>query len=238
MSAKNLESLLPDRKLVLASHNKGKAAEIANLLAPFGIEVLLASSWGLTPPPETSSNYIGNARIKATTTRDSTGLAALADDSGFEVAGLGGMPGVLAARWAEDHGGYKNAMAEIHKRLLASESPSKSSSESSRESSSDSAPRQSYNRHCNMVSALVLATADGREFSTQAKLAGRFVWPPRGEGGFGYDPVFQPDGLKKTFAEVDAEVKQKLSHRRLAFRQLLATLGCASAGGGGDSDSA
>lgn len=218
MSAKNLKSLLPDRKLVLASHNKGKAAEIANLLAPFGIEVLLASSWGLTPPPETSNSYIGNARIKATTTRDSTGLAALADDSGFEVTGLGGMPGVLAARWAKDHGGYKNAMAEIHKRLLKSDSPS------------DSAPNESYNRHCNMVSALVLATADGREFSTQAKLAGRFVWPPRGEGGFGYDPVFQPDGLTKTFAEVDAETKQKLSHRRLAFRQLLAVLGCDDGG--------
>ena len=227
MSAKNLESLLPDRKLVLASHNKGKAAEIGKLLAPFGIEVLLASSWGLTPPPETSSSYIGNARIKATTTRDSTGLAALADDSGFEVTGLGGMPGVLAARWAETHGGYKNAMAEIHKQLLASDSANDSPSESASESLSDSPSESySYNRHCAMVSALVLATADGREFSTQAKLAGRFVWPPRGEGGFGYDPVFQPDGLTKTFAEVDPKIKQKLSHRRLAFRQLLASLGC------------
>ena len=201
-----LASILPDGKLIIASHNKGKAAEIADLLAPYNIKVMTAADFNLPPPAETSDSYLGNARLKARATLAATGIPALADDSGFEVMAWGGKPGIHSARLAEEEGDYAKAMARIAAEV----------------SQAHNASRQ--NRQCRMVAALLLACADGREFAAEGYANGTFVWPPRGDHGFGYDPVFQPDGHNKTFAEMDAPTKQSLSHRHQAMHQLLAAI--------------
>lgn len=193
-------------KLVLASHNSGKLKEIAALLSPFGIETLSASSFGLTEPAETEDNFAGNALIKARFACAGSGLPALADDSGLSVDALGGEPGVYTADWAETPTGrdWMLAMQKVEDKLA--------------ELGPDVSRRGSF--HC----TLALVWPDGREELFEGEMPGTLVWPPRGEKGFGYDPVFVPEGHSQTFAEMEPEAKHAISHRAKAFAKLKAAL--------------
>lgn len=193
-------------RLVLASHNKGKLAEIAALLAPFGIETLPAAHFGLPEPAETEDSFAGNARLKARFAAEGSGLPALADDSGLLVDALGGEPGVHTADWAETPQGrdWALAMRKVEDRL---------------EALGPAAPR-SARFHC----TLALAWPDGESALFEGECEGRLVWPPRGDRGFGYDPMFVPAGHAETFGEMDPALKHAISHRAAAFAKLKAAL--------------
>jgi XTP/dITP diphosphohydrolase len=193
-------------KLVVATHNAGKAAEIAALLAPFGVTILSAAALGLTEPEETEATFAGNARIKAHAAAQATGLPALADDSGISVDALGGAPGVHTADWAETPDGrdFGKAMMRTWAALEAVSAP--------------------HPRRAQFRCTLVLAWPDGHDEVFEGQVAGVVVWPMRGDQGHGYDPVFQPDGHAVTFGEMDQGQKNRISHRADAFRKL--TEGC------------
>jgi XTP/dITP diphosphohydrolase len=188
-------------KLVLATHNAGKLREVAELLAPWRLEVVSAGSLGLPEPAETETSFLGNARIKALAAARGSGLPALADDSGFSVAALDGAPGVHTADWAETPSGrdYALAMAKVEK--LA---------------------RHSADRRAWFSCALVLAWPDGHSEGFLGEAHGRWIWPPRGGNGFGYDPMFVPDGHSRTFGEMTPAEKHAISHRAAAFAQFSA----------------
>ncbi|NVK45682.1 MAG: RdgB/HAM1 family non-canonical purine NTP pyrophosphatase [Rhodobacteraceae bacterium] len=190
-------------KLVLASHNKGKLREIAELLEPFGIEVISAGDLGFEEPDETEDTFVGNARIKAHFAAKSSGLPALSDDSGLAVDGLDGAPGVYSADWAETPNGrdFPMAMQKVWDRL---------------EESNTAEPHTA--RFC---CTLCLAWPDGHDEIFEGKVEGRIVWPARGKRGFGYDPMFVAEGETETFGEMDPARKQAMSHRADAFRQLV-----------------
>ncbi|MCG2839652.1 RdgB/HAM1 family non-canonical purine NTP pyrophosphatase [Sandaracinobacter sp. RS1-74] len=196
-------------KLVLASHNKGKLKEIAELLAPFGIEAVPASEFGLPEPEETEDSFAGNALLKARFAAKGSGLPALSDDSGLCVEALGGEPGVYTADWAETGNGrdWLLAMTKVEDRLQAL------------------GPDAS--RAAEFVCVLALVWPDGREETFEGRVAGTLAWPPRGEMGFGYDPVFVPEGHRQSFAELDPAEKKAISHRAQAFAKLKAALGAA-----------
>jgi XTP/dITP diphosphohydrolase len=187
-------------RIVLASHNRGKLAEIAPMLAPWDMQVVSAGELGLPEPEETAPDFVGNARLKALAAATATGLVSLADDSGFCVAALGGAPGVVSARWAGPTKDFAAAMDRLHREI--GENP---------------------DRRAWFVCVLSLAWPDGRSESFYGRVDGRMVWPPRGAQGFGYDPIFVPAGETATFGEMEAERKYALSHRTRAFRQLTAT---------------
>ncbi len=191
-------------RLVVASHNAGKVREIGDLLGPIGIEAVSAADLGLAEPEETEATFEGNARLKARAAALASGLPALADDSGLAVEALGGAPGVYSARWAETPGGrdFHAAMREVWQRLEAAGAPE---------------PRRAA-----FICALALAWPDGHDEIFLGRCAGRLVWPPRGERGFGYDPIFVPDGHDITFGEMAPAAKHAISHRADAFRQLVA----------------
>lgn len=198
---------LNEGQLLVASHNHGKVEEIAALFAPLGIEVTSAGALGLPVPEETESSFIGNARIKAHAAARETGLPALADDSGLEVDALGGAPGVHTADWAETPEGrdFVMAMEQVHAALVRS----------------GAAQPWRARFRC----ALVLAWPDGGEAVFEGAVEGQIVWPMRGDLGHGYDPIFQPDGHKTTFAQMDRWEKNRMSHRGRAFEKLVAALG-------------
>ncbi|MDB5414766.1 MAG: nucleoside-triphosphatase [Rubritepida sp.] len=188
-------------RLVLASHNAGKLREFSALLAPHGLELVSAGSLGLPEPEETGDTFIANATIKALAAMRATGLPALADDSGLEVAALGGQPGVRTADWAIRPDGprdYAAAMARI----------------ASEDSSAD--------RRCAFVAVLVLTWPDGHTEAFEGRAEGHWVAPPRGPQGFGYDPMFVPEGETLTFGEMTPEQKARHSHRARAFAALAA----------------
>ncbi len=187
-------------KLVLASHNKGKLREIEALLVPHGIEVVSAGALGLPEPVEDAPDFAGNARIKALAAATATGLPALSDDSGFCVAALDGAPGVLSARWAGESKDFGAAMALVHERM------------------GDAADKRAW-----FVAALCVAWPDGHTETFLGRVDGTVVWPPRGEHGFGYDPMFLPAGSAVTFGEMDPDAKHAISHRARAFAQVLAS---------------
>ena len=189
--------LLPGATLVLASHNAGKLRELAALLAPRGVGVVSAAALGLPEPEETAPDFTGNARLKAAAASAATGLPALADDSGFCAAALGGAPGVLSARFAGPERDFADAMRRVHAASAGSD-------------------------RAWFVCALCLAWPDGEAATFLGRVEGRMVWPPRGELGFGYDPFFVPAGAALTFGEMTAEAKHALSHRARAFEALLA----------------
>jgi XTP/dITP diphosphohydrolase len=191
-------------KLVLASHNPGKLAELRDLLAGQPVEVVSSAALGLAEPVEHGRTFAANARIKAHAAAASTGLPALADDSGLTVAGLGGRPGVHSARWAGPEADFGRAMARVRDQLAA------------RYGSFAAADRRAA-----FVAALCLAWPDGHEELAHGRVAGELVDPPRGRGGFGYDPMFQPLGSRRTFAELPPAAKQAQSHRGRALRRLL-----------------
>ncbi len=185
-------------RLVLASHNPGKLFEFEALLDGTGVELVPASVLGLPEPEETADSFAGNARLKAVAAATASGLAALADDSGFCVAALDGAPGILSARWGGPTRDFGLAMQRVHDEGGAA---------------LDADPSAWF------VAALCLALPDGRHAAFEGRIDGQFVWPPRGGGGHGYDPVFVPRGDARSFAEMLEAEKNALSHRARAFRQ-------------------
>ena len=182
---------------MIASHNAGKVREIGELLAPYGIEGVTASALGLPEPEETGATFLANAELKARAAA-TAGLPALADDSGLAVAALDGAPGIYSARWAGPERDFSRAMAKVHDRL------------------------GDHTREAAFVAALALAWPDGHVECFEGRVEGRLVWPPRGNRGFGYDPIFVPDGHDETFGEMDAEAKSCITHRARAFEKLAA----------------
>jgi XTP/dITP diphosphohydrolase len=174
--------------------------EIADLLAPFGIEAVSAAELGLPEPDETGETFIENARLKAVAAADASGLIALADDSGLEVAALGGQPGIHSARWAEEARDFGAAMARVNHELKAA---------------------GAKDLRANFVCVLALARPHGSAEAFEGKVFGTIVWPPRGGRGFGYDPIFVPDGYDETFGEMEPELKDAISHRARAFEKLI-----------------
>jgi XTP/dITP diphosphohydrolase len=185
-------------RLVLASHNPGKLAEIADLVRPFGLEVVSAGELGLPEPEEDAPDFVGNARIKALAAARASGLPALADDSGFCVAALDGRPGVHSARWAGPGKDFSAAMAQVNAEM--GEAP---------------------DRCAWFIAALCLGWPDGHTETFVGRVDGSVVWPPRGTLGFGYDPMFLPDGANLTFGEMAPEAKHTVSHRARAFAQVM-----------------
>ncbi|WP_170755509.1 RdgB/HAM1 family non-canonical purine NTP pyrophosphatase [Ruegeria lacuscaerulensis] len=182
-------------RLLFATHNKGKLEEMAHLLEPFGVTVIGAGDMNLPEPEETEDTFVGNARIKAHAAAQATGLPALSDDSGITIDALNGAPGVYTADWAETGNGrdFLMAMTRAHNELEAKNAP--------------------HPRTAQFRSTLVLAWPDGHDEVFEGIAPGHLVWPIRGEGGFGYDPMFVPDGYDITFAEMDRWEKNKISHR-------------------------
>ena len=200
---------IPHRKLaagrlVIASHNEGKVREIRALLEPYGIEPVSAGSLGLPEPPETGTTFVANAEIKARSAADLSGLPALADDSGLAVEALNGEPGIYSARWAGERMDFGLAMRLVHDRLVAA------------------GPDTGHDAH--FVCALSLCWPDGHIESFEGRVDGRIAWPPRGDKGFGYDPIFQPIGHDITFGEMEPDAKHAMSHRADAFRKLVAAV--------------
>jgi XTP/dITP diphosphohydrolase len=186
-------------KLVVATHNAGKLREIADLLRPYGVEAVSAGALGLPEPEENAPDFVGNARIKEMAAATASNLPALADDSGFCVASLGGAPGVLSARWAGPGKDFTAAMAQVHAQM------------------GETADRRAW-----FVAALCLAWPDGHTETFVGLVDGEAVWPPRGTQGFGYDPMFRPRGDTRTFGEIEPAEKHTISHRARAFEQLVA----------------
>ncbi|RMD90514.1 MAG: RdgB/HAM1 family non-canonical purine NTP pyrophosphatase [Alphaproteobacteria bacterium] len=191
-------------KLVIATHNAGKLREIRALLEPFGIEAVGAGELGLPEPEETEDSFTGNARIKAHAAARASGYPALADDSGIEVDALGGQPGVYTANWAETPQGrdFALAMTKVWQKLEDAGAPE---------------PRTARFRCC-----LCLAWPDGEDAVFEGAVEGRIVWPMRGEQGFGFDPIFLPEGESQTFGEMDPARKHAMSHRARAFEKFVA----------------
>lgn len=186
------------KRLVLATHNKGKIEEIKNLLEPYGIEILSAVDMDLPEPDETENSFIGNATLKAKAAAVITGLPCLSDDSGLSVNALNGEPGVYSADWAGIPRDFDKAMKLVHEKM------------------GEAADKSAY-----FTSVLVIANPDGSVMSAEGRIDGQIVWPPRGTGGFGYDPIFMPEGETRTFGEMKLEEKKNYSHRARAFAQLL-----------------
>jgi XTP/dITP diphosphohydrolase len=187
-------------QLIVASHNQGKVREIKALLGPHGIEPLSAAALGLAEPEETGSTFIANAELKARAAADIGGHPALADDSGLWVDALGGDPGIYSARWAGPAKDFRLAMARVEKELLA-------------KNATDFSAR--------FICALSIALPHGEIKSFEGEVHGRLTFPPRGAFGFGYDPIFIPDGWDQTFGEIDPQVKNAMGHRARAFEKLL-----------------
>ena len=193
-------------RILIATHNAGKLEEMQQLFAPRGITVVGAAELNLAEPEETESTFVGNARIKAHAAVTATGLPALSDDSGVQIEALDNAPGVYTADWAETPKGRDFVMAMTKANRLLDEK---------------NAPHPRRARFC---ATLVLAWPDGHDEVFEGHVNGTLVWPRRGTLGHGYDPMFQPDGYEITFAEMDADKKNTISHRADAFSKLIA--GC------------
>ena len=190
-------------QLIAATHNKGKVAELKDLFEPLGFEVVSARDLNLDEPDETEFTFEGNALIKARAAAQATGSPALSDDSGLEVTALGGMPGIHTAIWAGEPRDFYKAMEKVERELQII---------------------GATDRSAKFVSCLAVAWPDGHEETFRGEIHGNLTWPPRGEMGFGYDPVFVPVGYDVTFAELEPEQKHAMSHRAVAFEKLKAAL--------------
>ena len=199
MTELGIMKLARGARLVLATHNKGKLVEMRDLLAPHGIELVSAGELGLAEPVETETTFIGNATLKAVTAANASGLPALSDDSGIEIAALDGAPGVYSADWAGPGKDFKVAMQAVYEALME--------------------PGIGFTTplKANFTSVLCLAQPGGAAECYEGKVFGTVVWPPRGDNGFGYDPMFIPDGYKQTFGELSPDVKHEISHRAVSF---------------------
>lgn len=186
-------------RLVIASHNQGKVREIAELLAPFGAEVVSAGELGLDEPEETGLTFVANAELKARAAANASGHPALSDDSGLVVPALGGAPGIHSARWGGEDRDFALAMRKVEEALAGKS-----------------------DRRAHFVCALSLCWPDGECATFEGTVHGALVWPPRGDRGFGYDPIFIADGHDITFGEMEPAAKHAISHRADAFRKLIA----------------
>jgi XTP/dITP diphosphohydrolase len=190
-------------KLVAATHNGGKVRELKDLLEPHGFTVVSAIELGLDEPDETEDSFSGNALLKASTAMRATGLPALSDDSGLAVTALGGQPGIHSARWAGEPRDFCRAMEKVEEAIRAT---------------------GSADRSAKFVCALAVAWPDGSEAVFEGEVHGTLAWPPRGDRGFGYDPVFIADGECETFGEMEPARKHAMSHRARAMEKLRAAL--------------
>lgn len=193
--------LHPGAKIVIASHNAGKVRELGELFEPYRITCVSAGSLNLPEPEETGDTFEANALLKAHASATGSGMMALSDDSGLEVEALGGDPGIHSARWAGPGRDFGHAMRKVHEALEATGG--------------------AYSR-ANFICALALAAPNGDEAVFSGRVYGHIQWPPRGERGFGYDPIFVPEGHSETFGEMDPVLKNELSHRMRAFEQMMA----------------
>jgi XTP/dITP diphosphohydrolase len=189
-------------RLVVATHNQGKLREITELLQPWASDIVAAGDLGLPEPEETGDTFIANAELKALASATGAGLPALADDSGLVVPALGGAPGIYSARWAGPARDFRIGMERVEREL--------------------SALGNGADRRAQFACVLTLAWPDGHVESFEGEVRGHLVWPPRGDRGFGYDPMFVPDGHDITFGEMDPTAKHAMSHRADAFRKLVA----------------
>ena len=194
------DRLFTENKLVIATHNVGKMREIRALFNGFDFTILSAKSLGLAEPEETENSFIGNAVLKARIAAHASGKAALADDSGLSVAALNGAPGVYSARWAGPNRDFNIAMKAVEEALLKT---------------------QSDKTQAEFICALALVWPDGHEVCVEGKVQGILTFPARGSRGFGYDPIFQPDGHDISFGEMDPGAKHAISHRADAFAKLI-----------------
>jgi len=183
-------------RLVIASHNPGKVEEIAALLAPFAVETIAAGALGIPEPEETGDSFEANAALKARAAAEASGLPALADDSGLVVPALGGAPGIYSARWAGPAKDFQVAMERVYREL------------------------GDKDRNARFVAVLALALPGDREELFRGEVEGSLTWPPRGDRGFGYDPIFVPQGATLTFGEIEPVEKHRISHRARAFAKL------------------
>jgi len=197
--------------VVIATHNAGKLREMGELLAPYGIPTQSAAQLGLPEPAETGKTFAANARFKALSAARASGMVAFADDSGLVIDALDGEPGILSARWAGPDKDFRAAMNRIQTLLI------------------ERGAKTPERRRAHFIAALCLAWPDGHVEEFEGRVDGIAVWPPRGDKGFGYDPLFRPDGFDRTFGEMNAEEKhglppkgQGLSHRARAFMKLAA----------------
>jgi len=186
-------------RLIIASHNPGKVKEIAELLAPYHVDCVAAGDLALKEPAETGGSFAANASLKAVAAAKAANHPALADDSGLVVDALGGAPGVYSARWAGPKKDFAMAMQRVERQL-----------------------GPEADRRAHFTCALALAWPDGHVECFEGQVQGRLVWPPRGARGFGYDPIFLPEGRSQTFGEMDPAGKHAISHRAEAFRLLVA----------------
>ncbi|MEM1100296.1 MAG: RdgB/HAM1 family non-canonical purine NTP pyrophosphatase [Pseudomonadota bacterium] len=195
--------MLTERKIVLASHNAGKLREISDLLGPYGLEVVSAGDLGLPEPEETETTFAGNARIKAHAAAGASGLPALSDDSGLMVDALDGAPGVYTADWAQTETGrdFAMAMGKVKQEL------------------DKEGAMEPWTAAFNCT--LCVAWPDGEDRIFESRVAGTLTWPPRGDYGFGFDPMFIPTGHERTFSEMPYEEKAPISHRAVAFDLLV-----------------
>jgi len=184
-------------RLVVASHNQGKIEEITALLAPFAIDTVSAGTLGIPEPEETGDSFEANAALKAKAAAGASGLPALADDSGLVVPALGGAPGIYSARWAGPVKDFQLAMERVYRELGDGD------------------------RSARFVAVLALAWPGGNTELFRGEVEGSLTWPPRGDRGFGYDPMFIPRGATLTFGEIDPEEKHRISHRARAFAKLV-----------------
>lgn len=190
---------LINSKLVLATHNKGKIKELSKILSPFFKEITSSHQLNVEEPEETGDSFEENAILKATFTRDRTSLLALADDSGLSVEALGGRPGIYSARWAGESKDFSVAMKRINDELETKD-----------------------NRNASFICVLALALAQTDKVLTfKGECKGRLIWPPAGSQGFGYDPIFIPEGYTQTFAQMSSSEKNAISHRAKALEKLV-----------------
>jgi XTP/dITP diphosphohydrolase len=192
--------LKPGDRLVVASHNPGKVKEIGELIAPFGIETLGAGELGLAEPEETGTSFAQNAALKAEAAMGSSGLAALSDDSGLCVAALDGAPGIYSARWAGLEKDFRLAMKRVEQALRE---------------------KATHDMRAHFVCALALAAPGAQTQIFEGRVFGGLTFPPRGDKGFGYDPIFVPEGHRYSFGEMDPEAKHAMSHRARAFAKFV-----------------
>lgn len=185
-------------KLIVASHNPGKVREISELLRPLDLKVISAGDLGLEEPEETGITYAENAILKARAAANKSGEVALADDSGVSVAALNGEPGIYSARWAGPEKDFNMAMRKVHEALGANP-----------------------DRRAAFICVLALAWPEGHIETFEGRIDGQLIWPPRGDKGFGYDPMFVADGYDVTFAEMEQQEKHNISHRARAFKKML-----------------
>ena len=192
--------IFKDKKLVIASHNKGKITEIKDLLEPLDIQILSAYDFDIEEPEENGLTFEENALIKSTFVTQRTGLPSISDDSGICFSDLNGDPGIYSARWAGSNKDFNKAMSKINNAIKGKKNPS-------------------YN--CHFICSLSISWPDNYDVTVSGSIDGKFSWPPKGDKGFGYDPIFKPLGYDITFAEIDPNFKHKISHRAIAFNKLI-----------------